>query len=405
MKVSDQSLEYTQSLVKQLKSFQFPEKVTKQVVLGFDGYVDNLLSVVKIRKSPTSYEIMESMKVWANRILEAAGSSASIERILKKQATGGFTCNVGKALATLCGCSGNIQLIGAYGHPNHLPIFANTLELEKKCKLQSIGEPGVTDAYEFSDGKVMMVNFGSIHTIDWQYILSHVNRDALIEYFKSSALYGIGYWASTPHGTSIYQGLQTDILPNLPKSIHNQYLLLDLSDLKKRASEDLSQLKSLFQGFENFIHVILLLNDKELTTLHDFLKNSKQIKQGKSWNELKSVNIDDKIEFFKQMTSNIREYYGIESVICHSSHFSTIATQKRTDCVLNSFQPNPKFTTSAGDHFTAGVGYGLLLNMPLELLPLLGNMNASNFVVNGISPDNKIFHASFIMDLLENRNI
>lgn len=390
--IMNQWKNHTEKLVKKVQSIQFPKQITKKVLLGFDGYIDNLLSVIKIRRSPTDFEIMQTMKDWANRISEAAGSSASIERLLKKQAVGGFTCNVGKALSTLCGYSGNIQLIGAYGYPDHIPIFTDLLEKQKNCILHSIGDPGVTDAYEFSDGKIMMVNFGSIHKIDWKYIKDHIPRDKLIELFKSSELYGIGYWASTPHGSDIYSGIQTDILPNLPNSIKNQYLILDLSDLKKRAVEDFQQLKQLFQGFENFIKVALLMNDKELTTLHAFIKKNQQEFQ---WNDLGKLALDERIKIFLKMTEEIQKYYNLSMIICHTPHFSTIGTQRQLECVINTFQQHPKFTTSAGDHFTAGVAYGILLELSVDILPLLGNMNTSNFVMNGMSPDNSIFYKPY----------
>lgn len=387
--------EHTEKLVNKIQKIQFPNQISKKVLLGFDGYIDNLLSIIKVRRSPTDFDIMQTMKDWANRISEAAGSSASIERVLKKQAVGGFTCNVGKALSTLCGCSGNIQLVGAYGYPDRIPIFADFLEKQKKCILHSIGDPGVTDAYEFSDGKIMMVNFGSIHKIDWKYVLDHIPREDLIALFNENNLYGVGYWASTPHGSDIYHGFQTDILPNLPNSIKNQYLILDLSDLKKRAMDDFQQLKQLFQGFENYIKVALLMNDKELTTLHAFIMNNKQDIQ---WNDMSKLSISEGIDIFLKMTKEVQEHYNLSAVICHTPHFSTIGTPKQLECVLNTFQPSPKFTTSAGDHFTAGVAYGILLDLPLELLPLLGNMNTSNFVMNGVSPDNSIFHNPYTIN-------
>jgi hypothetical protein len=394
--IMKQWLDHTEQLVRRVHSIHFPEKITKNVLLGFDGYIDNLLSIIKIRRSQTDYDIMTSMNDWAKRISDAAGSSASIERILKKQAVGGFTCNVGKALSTLCGCSGNIHLIGAYGYPNQIPIFSELLIKQKNCNLHSIGDPGITDAYEFSNGKIMMVNFGSIHAIDWKYILNHITRDELIELYKNSSLYGVGYWASTPHGSDIYQGLQQDVLPNLPSSIKHQFLLLDLSDLKKRVSEDFAQLKNLFSGFENYIKIALLLNDKELTTLHAYVKKNQQ---DVKWNDMNKITMDERISFFLKMTSEIQEYYNLTAVICHTPNFATIAWNKNVQCILNTFQSNPKFTTSAGDHFTAGVAYGILLDLPLEMLPLLGNINTSKFVMTGLSPDNKIFHNPYKIDL------
>ena len=161
----DEMIARTQDLVADLRNVPFPTTVNKPVFLGFDGYIDNLLSVVNKRHTATEYDLMESMTQWGDRINASAGASASIECILKKQAVGGFSCNVGKALATLCGKSGNVQLLGTFGSPMHLPIFTETMEQDKHCHLHSVGMPGVTEAYEFGDGKVMMVNFGNVNEL------------------------------------------------------------------------------------------------------------------------------------------------------------------------------------------------------------------------------------------------
>ena len=98
---------------------------------------------------------------------------------------------------------------------------------------------------------------------DWQYLLDSVGRDALIDYYENSQLYGVGYWAGTPHGTNIYQGLHDDIFPNLNPTVHEKYLFLDFSDLKKKTLDEIAELPALLQGFEDYLHVVLLMNDNE----------------------------------------------------------------------------------------------------------------------------------------------
>ena len=104
-----------------------------------------------------------------------------------------------------------------------------------------------------------------------------MGRDALIDYYENSQLYGVGYWAGTPHGTNIYQGLHDDIFPNLNPTVHEKYLLLDFSDLKKKTLDEIAELPALLQGFEDYLHVVLLMNDNELTVFHQALTGNTEI--------------------------------------------------------------------------------------------------------------------------------
>ena len=58
---------------------ELPQKITDPIVLGFDGYLDKIYSLIRVRHSPTDYELMNHMSEWADRIKAASNSSASIE--------------------------------------------------------------------------------------------------------------------------------------------------------------------------------------------------------------------------------------------------------------------------------------------------------------------------------------
>ncbi|MFX0100492.1 MAG: hypothetical protein ACFFCS_13040, partial [Candidatus Hodarchaeota archaeon] len=105
MTPNENLVDYALGCIKEVGKFPFPEKIKKKILLGFDGFVDNLYSVVDHVDANGTFKMMDSMKKWAERIWNATGSSASMERVLKRQTTGGFTCNVGKAIAPLCGNS------------------------------------------------------------------------------------------------------------------------------------------------------------------------------------------------------------------------------------------------------------------------------------------------------------
>ncbi len=359
-------MEQTAEVLEKARKLVLPTKIHGKFLLGFDGYLDNLVSVVRVRHSSDRIEIMTSMKEWAQRIEKVAGSSSSIERVVKGKSLGGFTCNVGKALAQLSGVTGNGRLVGAFGYPRIQDRFHEKLISELHCQLTTISDPGITDAYEFEDGKIMMVDFGSINNLDWARIRDRVGREQILDQFEESELWGVGYWASSPHGSNIYQGLLEEIFPCLSRTREN-HLLLDLSDLQKKTQTSLSELVSLLPQFEEFAPCILLLNDKEQEILARFLK------------------IPDRLGS-EQQTAKIHEILNLRMVVCHDAKFATVAGETGSLTINNAFTEHPKFTTSAGDHFTAGVGYGLLAKVESKLLGLLGNCATSYFVRTGQSP-------------------
>jgi hypothetical protein len=363
----DQAHEQTEILLKKARNITFPAKITDQIVLGFDGYLDNLLSIVRVRHSPSNYEIMEKIAEWAERIAQSAGSSASMERIVKQISVGGFTCNVGKALSTLCGKARNVHLIGAFGLPTMHQIFQEQLEEFYQCTPFSVGNPGYTDAYEFSDGKIMVVSFENINRLDWNQIVVNTGQEFLIEEFDKSQLWGVGYWSSSPHMSEIFSALQTTIFPSLSHSAHSKYLILDLSDLRKKPLSQLAELNSLLPRFEEYVQVVLLLNDRELEGLGAALNGKAE------QNPL-------------ALTRLIQKKLDLSFVISHGPKLATLVSKKIENLVLNAFTSSPRFTTSAGDHFTAGVAYALLAKAPIEVISLLGNCVSSFFVRKGASP-------------------
>jgi hypothetical protein len=194
-------MENTIALANKTLSLLSPDIILDQATLGLEGFIDMIWSGVRIRYSETEYELMESMTEWAQKINNAVGSGADVERILKKSAPGGFSGNVGKALSTLCGRAGNVHLIGLYGMPNIKQILRDTLIDEYHCVLNSMGNPGETDAYEFADGKIMMVAMGDVNRFNWDQIVNTVGVDLLRNEFDAGKVWGIGYWSALPRGS------------------------------------------------------------------------------------------------------------------------------------------------------------------------------------------------------------
>ncbi len=363
----EQAQEHTTTALNKAQKADLPTKITEQVVLGFDGYKDDIVSVVRFRSSPTDLELMENISEWADRIAQAAGSSASIETVIKKISAGGFTCNVGKAISKLCGFTENTHLIGAFGLPKLQNIFQEQLVDQHHCITFPVSNPGTTVCYEFQDGKIMIVDNDNINHLNWNQIISILGQEFIINEYEKSSLWGIGYWASNPNMSQIFSELQSSILPSLSESSRKKFLILDLSDLSRKSREQWKELATLLPGFEDYVQVVLLLNDLELKVLSEELV-------GKS------------SQSHLNLTESLQHILNLSYVISHTPKMAHLASKNKLITILNAYTSTPRFTTAAGDHFSAGISYGLLANISAEVLPLIGNCVASIFVREGISP-------------------
>ena len=132
----DVTLKTLDSITKKLESVQ-TTVVKKSCFLGFDGYVDSLYSLVQRRISAKKWTRMESMKSFGELLIDVAGSSANIERVLKKKIFGGFAPNTSRALSTL---GVKNFLVAALGIPKICDLYIEQEGVESI----SISNPGQT---------------------------------------------------------------------------------------------------------------------------------------------------------------------------------------------------------------------------------------------------------------------
>ncbi|MHA1871102.1 MAG: PfkB family carbohydrate kinase [Promethearchaeota archaeon] len=344
----------------------------KTVFLGFDGYIDSLYSLVRIREDATHFTPMESMKEFADRILEAAGSSCNIERVLKKEIAGGFGPNTGRAISHL---GASVILVGAFGYPH---LHNEFKEYPKNVKLYSVQNYGRTAGFEFNDGKVMTTYFGPINELTWDLILSRLPRDQLIDLIEKSNAIGQGHWALVPNMSSYWQHFIEDIFPSI-SNIKDKLFMVDVADLKKRKHADINNMIKLLQKIEDFMPTVLSMNDRETKDISEVI--TAEDSEFKSEHLKPIKNRDDYIEFNK----NLNDVLGLSYIVTHDPHFATITTKTGHFWVTEGYTSTPRFTTAAGDHFNGGVMLGLTLGLKPEEAITLGNAYTAAFVRTGIS--------------------
>lgn len=223
----DLTIETCQSILKKLTRFR-DEVAKKKCFLGFDGYVDSLYSLVQSRKNSSEWTKMGSMKTFGELLINIAGSSGNVERVLKRKISGGFAPNTCKAMN---GLGVKVCLIAALGYPNIVDTF-KPLASKESIEAISFNNPGETAGLEFDDGKVMLTDFENINGINWELIISRIGRDTFISKLDSSDIIGLGHWSLVPQMNNIWLQMIKEIFPSI-KNLKKKLFFFDLADVKK----------------------------------------------------------------------------------------------------------------------------------------------------------------------------
>ncbi|MDE0840144.1 MAG: hypothetical protein OSB41_13975, partial [Kiritimatiellae bacterium] len=111
------------------------------VLVGFDGFVDEIIRVVDRRHDPDHFDAIPSMVEFAERIGAAAGLSANIEMVPVQVKLGGNGPILANALMT----QGHaVHYMGSIGAPDIHSVFK---QFAKSCaSVVSLTDPAHTDA-------------------------------------------------------------------------------------------------------------------------------------------------------------------------------------------------------------------------------------------------------------------
>lgn len=345
----------------------FFEKYTNnniKAVLGFDGFVDQILHVVKTRTDANNYIRMNTLKEFGEFICNAAGLSANVEFIPIKNKLGGNGPIMSNALSTY---NLNVTYIGAVGENSINPVFN---EMSEKSTVLNISNPGLTDAVEFLDGKLMIGKRECLKDINWIRIKEKIGLESLTSIFDEANLVGLENWTMIPYMSQIWDGLINEVLPNL-KSKTNKYIFFDLADPENRLKEDIIEALSTIKKFSSKFKVILGLNEKEayeIGTVLNICKHNQKLSL-----DILIKSIAEKIGIYCLVVHPVKEAYAL----CNNTLYHT----------LGPYEPNPKLTTGAGDNFNAGFCFGQVLGLSAQLSLVLGTATSGYYVRNAQSPN------------------
>lgn len=334
-----------------------------KAIMGFDGFVDQILQAVETREDAEHYKRMDSLKDLGNRITNASGLSTSVEFVPVNSKLGGNGPIMTNALA-LFGL--DITYIGALGLPSIDPVFE---PMSNKCELISIANPGQTDAVEFLDGKLIIGKRQALKDVTWDRIKELVGIEKIISLVNGSNLIGLENWTMLPYMTEVWRGMIAEVLPHIDTN-KEKLIFFDLADPENRLKKDIIEALSVIQEFSSKFKVILGLNFKEATEIGAVLDIAK---------------FSDKYEL-ESLTTEIAKKLNIYCLVVHPVKEAAALCNGEYHHIDGPFEPNPKLTTGAGDNFNAGFCLGQVLGLSPKESLITGTATSGYYVRNAESP-------------------
>ena len=329
--------------------------------VGYDGFVDNILKPVASRdKENVAY--FDTISDFAVRIGKAAGQSGQVEIVSQQLKLGGNAPIMSYAIGTL-GIP-NI-CVGSLGYPELHPAFQ---PLKKVARIKNICQPGITDAFEFDDGKLIFSELSSFRMLTWDYLISEIGLNFFKEEIEGNYLIAQVDWVNLNHATDIWRGVLQDVI--IPAGVKDKNFFFDIADPSKKSREEIIEVVKVMADYRPYGTVTLGINENESRKLYEALTG-----ETAEFKELAEVG---KTIFAKA---------GLDVMLIHPVDRTLTVNAHGTLEVPGRVVKKPKFSTGGGDNFNAGFCLGLLHQMALEECMLCAMAASGFYVQNGASAD------------------
>jgi hypothetical protein len=341
-----------------------PQLASLKATVGFDGFVDEIISVIDKRHDFERFDSIRTISSFGTKISAAANQSSNYELIVKQMKLGGNGPIMGDALAS---AGLGVTYIGNLGYPTVHPVFQS---FASRSKVITIGNPGHTDALEFDDGKVMLGKITSMNEVNWDNLIARVGGETKFQALMQEArLIAMVNWTMLPHMSDIWQKMLDRGMPN--RQGQPRILFVDLADPEKRNPDDIREAMELLSKFQKQLDVILGLNLKEAGEICHVL----------------DILVEGNPEAVIEKTAQaIREKLDLSCVVVHPRRGAAAATKEGTASFAGPFVQQPKISTGAGDHFNAGFCLGRVLGFNLEESLCTGCGTSGYYVRSAHSP-------------------
>ncbi len=334
---------------------------SRKCLIGFDGFVDEILHAVGTRKNKSEYQRITTIPEFASRVASAAGKSANIELVPQLEKIGGNGPLMSMAASGM-GCQ--VTCVGLLGYPDLHPVFR---PLQGICKVVSVGQPGHTDALEFLDGKLMLGKLNTIKDMCWSRLVEAVGEKELKDLLFLSDLVAVTNWTMLTEMEEVLENI-IRITPDGSKV----KFFFDLTDPEKRPRKDLEKVLDQIRVLGRKTGTILGLNQREAEQVSDVLGIAEIPKESPEGVESASI--------------RIRQALGIHGVVVHAIKYAGASVGGEHAGITGPFCPAPKLSTGAGDHFNGGFCAGLLAELPVLQALYAGVATSGWYVRNARSP-------------------
>lgn len=331
--------------------------------VGLDGFVDEILHVVDKRHDADRFDRVPTIASYGQRLVAAAGRSTNVELVRAMTKLGGNGPIMANALASF---GLRVSYLGALGYPALHPVFD---EFSRRAEVASICDPGLTDALEFDDGKILVGKHYTLKEVHWANICTRYGKDRFALKFASADLVGFVNWTMLPFMSDIWASIQSELLPGLMGE--RRKLFVDLADPEKRLPSDIERALDLIARFQSRFDVILGLNEKEAYEIARVLG-------------LDATPRDP--EGLAALTLDIHSRVPVTTLVVHPVAYALASDGSAVEVVEGPVCRKPRITTGAGDHFNSGFCLGKLLGLSNADAVLCGVSTSGHYVRTAKSP-------------------
>ncbi len=315
-----------------------PTLAARPVVVGFDGFVDEMITPVRERRSLTEFAAVPSIAEFAQLTAAAAGRSSCREVVIRETAAGGCAVNLGDGLAALGVPVHGFATLGEPVHAAFRPVIA------RWAACRSWGdEPGRTLAFEFGDGKLMYPAVAQLARFTPEHLRRCLADGAYAAACAQASAIAFTNWSLYPHMTACWQVVQREVLAGLRQ---RPLIFVDLVDPSARTGEDLRAMLAALAGFGAAGEAVLGINFNEAGVLGRALG-------------LPPADAQD----LAGTADRLRTAIGVARVVLHTHHAAAEASAAGQASAASYHTPAPKRSVGAGDRFNAGYVAGCLLGL------------------------------------------
>ena len=341
---------------------EYINNVSGNILLGCDGFVDEVYQIVKERQSLSEYTAMDNLKHFGELIVNRADGGVGLEIVHKRRCEGGFAINTGR-VAGMLGLKPT--LTGLFGAGETDPAFSPFADI---CNLVSLGDPALTLAFEFTDGKVLMSDLKTVANLTWCDFENHFGADKLKELFAGVDILGLGYWSLTPDFDNLLKGFVAQYEDGqAPKR-----MFFDFADIKKKSASSFTESLGLITQFNARIPMTLSMNEHEVFEL---------------FTRIGIDNPGDEPAAIASALTAVREKIGIDELVVHTPTFAAASSKADGEGVaIQERQTKVIRTAGAGDTFNGGYLCASLGDLPIKQRLVIANAATAFFVTHACPP-------------------